>query len=58
MTEPINIIKNELLDILVTVKQLEELETYEDADYSDVISDFRWNHKMLRNRLCNLQERQ
>ena len=56
MSEPIDQIKEILLNMLVTVKQLEELETYDDADYNDVLLDLRWNHRMLQNRLCNLQE--
>ena len=55
MTE-IQQLKDELLDIGATLRELEVLEDYTDADYSEVLMDMKWSHQQLKHRLLNLQE--
>ncbi len=47
----------ELGEMQVTVRELSVLEDYNGADYSDVISEVRWNHMMLKHRLDTLRRR-
>ena len=47
----------ELGEMQATVSQLQELEDYDGADYSEVIQDTRWLHVQLRHRLSSLQMR-
>ena len=50
-------LKDELLDTLVTIRELEPLEDYNGASYADVLTEYKWNHQQLKHRLLNLQER-
>lgn len=47
-------LKNELLDMVITIRQLEGVEDYCGADYSDIISDVRWSHHQCKSRLTDL----
>jgi hypothetical protein len=53
MTEISEII-NELLSMICTMKQLDKVETYKDADYSEVIVDLKWSHQQCKHRLATL----
>ena len=43
--------------LTTVINELEELEDGVDADYTDVITDIRWNTIMLENRRDSLQRR-
>ena len=43
--------------LTTVINELEELEDGVDADYTDVITDIRWNVLMLENRRESLQRR-
>ena len=49
-------LKDELLDTLITIRELEPLEDYDGASYADVLTEYKWNHQQLKHRLLNLQE--
>jgi len=50
-------IRDELLDMLITLRELEVLEDYNDVDYSEVLTDIKWSHQMLKHRLETLRLR-
>ena len=50
-------IEHELLESLRIVRELKPLEDYKGADYSDVVTDIRWNRVMLENRVKSLKMR-
>ena len=43
--------------LTTVINELEELEDGVDADYTDVVTDIRWNVLMLENRWGSLQRR-
>jgi hypothetical protein len=43
--------------LTTVLNELEVLEDYEDADYTDVVTDVKWNVVMLENRRESLQRR-
>ena len=43
--------------LTTVLNELEVLETGEGADYTDVVTDIRWNVVMLENRRESLQKR-
>ena len=43
--------------LTTVLNELEVLEDYENADYSDIVTDIRWNVVMLENRRETLQRR-
>ena len=54
----IKIIQEEINNIYFILKELEPLETGEEADYSGIIQEITWNRVMLNNRLTTLKEKQ
>lgn len=54
---PIKEIRHECQLIENALDELSVLETFEGADYSDVVTDVRWNRIMLENRVKSLQSR-
>lgn len=54
---PIKQLRYECQRISDALDELTVLETFEDADYSDVVTDLKWNRVMLENRVKNLQLR-
>ena len=57
MDEQVKDVLNLAIDILCIARKLGEKETGENADYSDIITELRWNKVMLNNRLVDLNER-
>ncbi len=51
----INQIKTIITGMVLTVIQLEEYETGENADYTGVIDELRWNQMVLDERLKSLK---
>ena len=43
--------------LTTVLNELEVLEDYENADYSDIVTDIQWNVVMLENRRERLQKR-
>ena len=54
---PIKEIRHECQLINDALDELSVLETFEGADYSDVVTDLKWNRVMLENRVKRLQMR-
>ena len=52
---PIKEIRQECQLINEALDELTVLETFEGADYSDVVTDVRWNRVMLENRVKSLK---
>ena len=48
-------IQNELGEMQITLRELSVLEDYQGADYSEVFTDVKWLHQMLKHRLLSLQ---
>lgn len=44
------------IDIVSIVNELNKKENMVNADYSDVLTDLKWNRHILRNRLEHLDE--
>ena len=57
MTDPIKQLKHYNMRLTTVLNELEVLEDYEDADYTDVVTDVKWNVVMLENRRESLQRR-
>ena len=57
MMNPIKEIRQECQLINEALDELTVLETFEGADYSDVVTDIRWNRVMLENRVKSLKMR-
>ena len=57
MATQIQQLKDEALDLLITLRELEPLEDYSDADYDEVLTDVKWSHHQCRLRLGILKER-
>ena len=56
MIEEIKEIKDIVNDLLCLTIRLEDYETGCGVDYSDVITDLKWNKMTLENRLRSLKE--
>ena len=54
---PIKQMRHECQLIDNALDELTLLETFEGADYSDVVTDLKWNRIMLENRVKSLQLR-
>ena len=54
---PIKQLRHECQLIDNALDELTILETFEGADYSDVVTDLKWNRIMLENRVKSLQLR-
>ena len=54
---PIKQVRHECQLIDNALDELTVLETFEGADYSDVVTDLKWNRIMLENRVKSLQLR-
>ena len=54
---PIKVLQHECNEMMSVLRELAVLEDYCDADYSDVVTDVKWNRVMLENRLKNLRLR-
>ena len=50
-------IKDELVDMLITLGELEVLEDFDGVDYSAVCDELKWSHQQLKHRLLSLQMR-
>ena len=57
MSDPIKQLKHYNMRLTTVLNELEVLEDYEGADYSDVVTDIGWNVQMLENRREQLQRR-
>ena len=55
MNEELKEIKNIVNDLLCLTIRLEDYETGCGVDYSDVITDLKWNRMTLENRLRTLK---
>ena len=51
----VKVLQNEVSEMAVTLRELAELEDGFGADYSEVITDIKWSHQMLKHRLQTLQ---
>jgi hypothetical protein len=49
-------LKNETLDMLITLRELEQLEDYDGVDYDEIVTDIKWGHHQCKIRLQNLME--
>jgi len=56
MFEDIKTISEDIKEIYMILIELEQLETGENADYSDVMTDISYSKMILRNRLIQLRE--
>ena len=56
MNEEVKEIKDIVNDLLCLTIRLEDYETGCGVDYSDVITDLKWNKMTLENRLRSLKE--
>ena len=54
---PIKQLQHECNEMQIVLRELSVLEDYSDADYSDVVTDVKWNRVMLEDRLKNLRLR-
>ena len=54
---PLKQLRHECQLIDNALDELTVLETFEGADYSDVVTDLKWNRIMLENRVKSLQLR-
>lgn len=50
-------IQHELGEMQITVRELSVLEDYDGVDYSEILTDTQWLHRMLTNRLITLRNR-
>ena len=57
MTAPIKKLKHYNMRLTTVLNELEALEDYDGADYSEVITDIAWNVRQLENRRETLQRR-
>lgn len=57
MSTPIKKLKHYNMRLTTVLNELEALEDYDGADYSEVIPDIAWNLRMLENRRETLQKR-
>lgn len=55
--EDIKTLKDINMDLHIILKELAELESGENADYSNVIQELSWNRMILNNRLKSLREK-
>ena len=55
--KPIKELKHYNNRLTTVLNELEVLEDYKNADYSDVLTDIKWNVHMLENRREQLQRR-
>ena len=51
----VKVLQKEVSDMQITLRELAVLEDGFGADYSEVITDLKWLHQMLRHRLQTLQ---
>ena len=42
-------------EMQITLRELKVLEDYDGADYSEVLTELKWNHQMLKHRLTTLR---
>ena len=57
MTSPIKQLQHYNMRLTTVLNELEVLEDYDGADYSDVVTDIGWNVRMLEQRREQLQRR-
>ena len=57
MTDPIKQLKHYNMRLTTVLNELSVLEDYENADYSDVVTDIGYSLRMLENRRESLQRR-
>ena len=50
-------INENIKEIYLILVELDQLETGENADYSDVVTEISWNKLILRNRLISLKNK-
>lgn len=50
-------INENIKEIYLILVELDQLETGENADYSDVVTEISWNKVILRNRLISLKNK-
>ena len=55
MIEDIRTLLGETSEIRLILTELKDYETGEGADYSGIVTEFKWNKLMLRNRLNQLK---
>ena len=55
MIEDIRTLLGETSEIRLILTELKDYETGEGADYSSIVTEFKWNKLMLRNRLNQLK---
>ena len=46
-----------VLDIQANLRELNALEDYKGADYSELLVDLKWSNQMLKHRLITLRNR-
>jgi len=46
-----------VLDIQANLRELNALEDYKGADYSELLTDLKWSNQMLKHRLTTLRNR-
>ena len=56
MIKELETLKREVNEMRNIIIDLGELETGENADYTDIIEEITWNKVMLNNRLIQLRE--
>ena len=56
MIKELETLKKEVNEMRNIIIDLGELETGENADYTDIIEEITWNKVMLNNRLIQLRE--
>jgi hypothetical protein len=56
MTSQIQELKDEVIDLLITLRELEPLEDYDGVDYDEIVTDIKWGHHQCKIRLQNLME--
>ena len=57
MNEEIEEILNIVIEMVCVTNKLSRFEDGEDADYSGVITDLKWNLMVLNNRLSDLSKK-
>lgn len=55
MIEDIKTLLGETSEIRLILTELKDYETGEGVDYSGIVTEFKWNKLMLRNRLNQLK---
>lgn len=55
MIEDIKTLLEETSEIRLILTELKDYETGEGVDYSGIVTEFKWNKLMLRNRLNQLK---